>query len=253
VSAFYSEDLAYVHDSGFSRLSECAGAQVLAALDAVGIKAGLIVDLGCGSGVWAAMACAAGFSVLGVDVSGPMLRLARSAAPSADFRLASLYETEIPQCVAVTAFGEALNYNSPDTPTRSILGDLFGRVASGLAAGGLFVFDVLIQSDGPPLQYRSWSTGQDYAVLVDVRESADERALHRDITLFRKIGEGYRRSEEHHTLSVFDDRVVRWLLSSAGFATHSATRYGDYALGDRRTAFFARKTACSEPGSTTRI
>lgn len=242
MGSFYCEDLAYIHDSGFAKLSGCAGAQVLTALDAAGIKSGLIVDLGCGSGVWAAMACSAGFSVLGIDVSEPMLRLARSAAPSADFRLASLHKTEIPHCVAVTAFGEALCYGSPEAPTPSMLGDLFGRVASGLAGGGLFVFDVLVRSDGPPLRYSSWSTGPDYAVLVDVCENADECALHRDITLFREIGARYRRSEEHHVLSIFDARGVLSLLSSAGFETESSAGYGDYKLGDRRTAFFARTT-----------
>ena len=239
----YCEDLAYIHDAGFSELSKCAGAQVLRALDAAGIRSGLVVDLGCGSGVWAAMASEAGFSVLGIDISAPMLRLARSAAPAADFRLSSLYKTEIPQCVAVTALGEALNYGSPDAPTVSMLGALFGRISYGLVGGGLLVFDLLVQSDGLPMQYRTWSAGPDYAVLIDVCERADEVVLHRDITSFRKIGEGYRRSVEHHVLSIFDARVVLSLLSSAGFETDSATHYGVYKLSDRRTAFFARKTA----------
>ncbi len=241
MSSFYDEDLAYIHDAGYSELSRNAGSQVLARLNSMGIGSGLIVDLGCGSGTWAAMACRAGFSVLGIDVSESMLNLARSAAPAAVFRLSSLYDAEIPQCVAVTAFGEALNYGTPDTPTPAMLDDLVGRVNASLDEGGLFVFDVLVQSDGPPMRYRTWNAGSDYAALVDVRESVNERVVRRDITLFRKVGEVYSRSQEHHALSVFDARLTRSQLTSAGFETESTSGYGDHDLGDRRTVFVARK------------
>jgi SAM-dependent methyltransferase len=241
VSSFYAEDLAHIHDAGFSELSRRAGAQVLTELAAAGIRSGLIVDLGCGSGAWSAMAVGAGFSVLGIDVSEAMLRLSRSAAPGANFVLASLYSAAIPPCVAVTAFGEALNYGLPDPPARFMLEELVRRVSAALAGGGLFVFDVLVKSDGLPMRYRSWSAGPDYAVLIDVSEQTDQSVLCREITLFRKIGESYRRSQEQHTLRVFDAGLLQSFLLSAGFEVDSATRYGEYGLEDRRRAFITRK------------
>jgi len=243
LSTFYGEDLAYIHDAGFTDLSRHAGLQVLAALAAGGIHGGLIVDLGCGSGTWAAMASAAGYGFLGIDVSEEMLRRARSAAPSAEFRLASLYSAEIPGCVAVTAFGEVLNYGTPAPPAPGMLESLIRRVSSALADGGLLVFDLLVGSDGPPMSYRSWRSASDFAVLVDVEEQADERILLRDITLFRKVDDLYRRTREQHLLSVFDAGSVQFFLSSAGFAVECATHYGDYRVGDRRTVYFARKRA----------
>lgn len=240
--AFYADDLAYIHATGFTELSEHAGRQVLAALHAVGTSSGLIVDLGCGSGFWAAMACSAGFQVLGIDVSEAMLRLARSAAPRGNFVRASLYEVDLPRCAAVTAFGEALNYGTPDLPDTARLQLLFRRIFSGLSAGGMFVFDLLVSSDDePPFSYRTWNATPQYAVLVEAREDTQEFILRRDIVVFRKAGESFHRSDECHRLRVFHAPVVQSLLSSAGFTTDRRTHYGQWRLAARRTAFFARK------------
>ncbi|MEW5927683.1 MAG: hypothetical protein AB1941_09365 [Gemmatimonadota bacterium] len=49
----YREDLASVHHVGFGDFAEGAAPGVLALLRQAGIREGLVVDLGCGSGVWA--------------------------------------------------------------------------------------------------------------------------------------------------------------------------------------------------------
>src|SRR5215218_7480954 len=103
---FYGPDLAHVHDVAFGDWARDAAPFVLARLREAGIEDGLVVDLGCGSGIWAA-------GVLGVDGSAEMLALARSRAPGARLRRGSLHEVELPPCVAVTAVGECVNYGGP--------------------------------------------------------------------------------------------------------------------------------------------
>src|SRR5215469_14060460 len=108
--AGYTEDLAYIHDTGYGDFARTAAPALLESLRARGITSGLVVDLGCGSGIWAQALVAAGYDVLGIDISPAMIRLARRKAPGAKFRTASLLSAELPPCAAVTAIGECVNY-----------------------------------------------------------------------------------------------------------------------------------------------
>src|SRR5262245_26473393 len=65
----YREDLAYIHDVGFSAFALQAAPGLLALLRRGGVTQGLVVDLGCGTGLWAAELLRAGYQVLGVDVA----------------------------------------------------------------------------------------------------------------------------------------------------------------------------------------
>ena len=49
----YDTDLAYVHDQGFGGFARASAPGLLTLLHDAGIRDGRIVDLGCGSGVWA--------------------------------------------------------------------------------------------------------------------------------------------------------------------------------------------------------
>src|SRR5689334_16023148 len=108
--AGYSEDLAYIHDAGYGDFARGAAPAALKTLRARGIATGLVVDLGCGSGIWAQALLAAGYDVLGIDISPTMIRLARRKAPGARFLTGSLFSMSLPACAAVTAMGECVNY-----------------------------------------------------------------------------------------------------------------------------------------------
>jgi 2-polyprenyl-3-methyl-5-hydroxy-6-metoxy-1,4-benzoquinol methylase len=51
-----------------------------------------ILDVGCGSGEFPALAAAAGYEAVGIDVSGPSIRVARELHPAADFRVGDAAE-----------------------------------------------------------------------------------------------------------------------------------------------------------------
>jgi SAM-dependent methyltransferase len=249
MEGFYSEDLAYVHHTGHAGFVQGAAPGILARLRTAGITGGRVVDLGCGSGRWAAMLAEQGYPVFGVDRSESMIRIARSVAPAAAFACASLYEVALPPCSAVTAMGEALNYVSEDQTHEPALSALFQKVAQALRPGGMFLFDILVRGGEEPMRYRSWYAGNDWAALVDVDEDRDASRMVRDITVFRKEGSRYRRSCERHVVRVLDSGRVREDLGKAGFTVDCGPRYGDFALADRRIAFFARRPeSSSEPG-----
>src|SRR5437867_4220617 len=118
----YREDLAYIHDVGFGNFARRAAPGLLQILRTLGTVEGPVVDLGCGSGIWARALGNAGYDVLGVDQSADMLAIARQRAPNAEFCQASFLRTDLPRCAAVTAIGECFNYLFDGHNTKRGLG-----------------------------------------------------------------------------------------------------------------------------------
>jgi SAM-dependent methyltransferase len=236
----YQDDIACIHHVGFGDFSRRAAPGLIRLIHQAGIRRGVLVDLGCGSGLWASAAGRAGFSVIGVDQSAAMIRLAKRVAPAAKFNRVSLYDFKLPPCDAVTAIGEGLNYIEPGTSRGMSLKRLFTRVNQALRPGGVFIFDI-VASEGRPLESRNWHAGHDWAVLTEVEERRKENRLIRRIVTFRKIGSNWRRGEETHRLRLFECREVERALQGAGFSVRQTRRYGAMALLPRRRAFIARK------------
>src|SRR5882757_1954445 len=65
----YRDDLAHIHDAGFGGFARAAAPVLVEALKAGGIDQGLVIDLGCGSGILSRAIYQAGYDVLGVDIS----------------------------------------------------------------------------------------------------------------------------------------------------------------------------------------
>jgi predicted TPR repeat methyltransferase len=156
-SPHYGDDLAYIHDVGFGGFAAGAAPGVLETLRRNGIHEGVVVDLGCGSGIWAKHLTEAGYRVVGVDLSPAMIRLAQQRAPDAQFHVASFLSFELPRCRAVTALGEVLCYLFDRSNNRKALAGLFQRAAGALESGGLMIFDVAevgLDRGRPPVRGR---------------------------------------------------------------------------------------------------
>src|SRR5262249_38073721 len=104
----YGDDLAYIHDTGFGDLARNAAPFLVDVLRRRGVQKGLVIDLGCGSGLLARGLSESGYDVLGIDISAAMIALARERVPDGRFLLDSLLIAELPTCVAVAAVGEGL-------------------------------------------------------------------------------------------------------------------------------------------------
>jgi SAM-dependent methyltransferase len=222
--SLYARDLAYVHDAGFGDFARDAGPGLLRLLAGAGLREGLVVDLGCGSGIWAEALTAHGFEVLGLDVSEAMLEIARARAPKARFDRGSAFDAELPRCVAVTAIGECLGYLPASGPEPSLPG-LFGRVRERLEPGGLLVFD-LAGAGREPRPRRTWHAGRDWVLCLDASEDPAGRELVRRITVFRETGGRWRRSDESHRLRLHEPAEVLEELVAAGFEARRLRGYG---------------------------
>lgn len=233
----YGEDLAYVHHVGFGRVATNAAPGVVSALRRAGCVGGLVVDLGCGSGLLAKLLLRARYAVLGIDRSTAMITLARKVAPRAAFVCRSVHDCALPPCEAVVSIGEGFNYLPAGAGRPPSIDSLFRRIARALRPGGLLIFDVIVTEGAGPLSYRSWQAGTDWAVLMDVREDVRRRRIRRDITTFRRIGSTYRRSYETHIVRVFSVQEVRLALERAGFMVTMSRQYGRVRVADRRRVF----------------
>jgi SAM-dependent methyltransferase len=242
---FYARDLAHVHDAGFGDFARDAAPGLLRRLRRVGIRDGLVVDLGCGSGIWARALLDAGYDVLGVDVSADLLALARARAPGARFVRGSAYDVDLPPCAVVTALGEVLNYGAPPR----VLPRVFRRVHAALRPGGLFVFDLAGPGRASARPRRTWQEGDGWMVCVQASEDRRRRELTRKITVFRRSGRLWRRSDEVHRLRLFDRETVLTDLTAAGF---TAEALGGYGQRPRFPAGWAGFAATPQPAPRAR-
>ncbi|MFL6213686.1 MAG: class I SAM-dependent DNA methyltransferase [Blastocatellia bacterium] len=247
---YYQDDLAFIHDVGYGEFARKAAPGILDIFARRRIRDGLVVDLGCGSGLWAGQLIERGYTVLGIDISEAMIRLARQRAPQAEFRVASIFQADIPPCRAVTSLGECISYLFDTTNNNRALRQLFRRVYNALAPGGVFVFDVMEMTGiGRETTTRTFAEGDGWMTVVETQEDRDR--LTRRITTFRKVGDLYRRADETHRVRLYDAATIAAELRRVGFRVRITRRYGDYALMKSRVAFIARRSGGSrqEAGS----
>jgi SAM-dependent methyltransferase len=244
VTGWYGEDLAYIHDVGHADFALDSATGILEVLDRKGINDGLVVDLGCGTGLLARQLIDTGYGVFGIDISEAMVELARRRTPEAEFRVGSLFEVDLPPCAAVTAISEVLNYLFDAENEREGLGRLFRHVHDALVPGGDFVFDVLGPGQVQPgTRKRGFGVGEDWAVLSELEEDLERGTMARRIVSFRKVGGHYRRDEEVHRVRLYDPSELSVELERAGFQVRTMRSYGDLPLSDGHTAFVAHKPA----------
>jgi SAM-dependent methyltransferase len=224
----YGPDLAHIHDVGWGDFARRATPGLLAMLRRGGIAEGLVVDLGCGSGIWARALVDEGFDVLGVDISAAMLEIARERVPEGTFVQASLFDVGLPPCAAITSIGECAGYAFDPSSGREALAALLTRAHAALAPGGMLIFDLAEPGREPPREHprRDWHEGDGWTLCLEAWEDPEHGRLVRDISVFRRAGDFYRRSDERHEIVLHAREHVLGELEAAGFAAQALDGYG---------------------------
>lgn len=212
----YGDDLAFIQAHGYAGYARSASPWLIGQLRSLDRTPLRVIDIGCGAGVTTGAFLGEGFSVLAIEPSEPLARYARKAFPGADIHIGSVYDTGLPGCDAIVAIGEPLTYHpDPDAAEQRLLA-FFAAAREALAQGGLLIFD-FISSEGADLSSRSWSSGADWALLLETVEDQSRHMLIRDIVTFRRVGALFRRGKERHVVRLLRDSWVRDALVSAGF------------------------------------
>jgi SAM-dependent methyltransferase len=237
----YDRDLAYIHDTGFTGFVRKAAPGLLNLLRQNRVAGGLVVDAGCGSGVWARELTERGYQVLGIDISADMIRLARKQAPAAKFRVGSFLSAALPACDAITSIGECVNYAFDRTSGKAALAKYFGRVYKALRPGGVFIFDIVEPGVTDGTLPRRFAEGPDWAILLEAREDRRRKTLTRRIVSFRRVGKLHRRIKETHLLHLYTGAELLAELTRAGFEARLLRGYGRFRFAPGHAGLLARK------------
>ena len=214
---YYRRDLAYVHDRGFGfHAADCAPG-IGRLLEPVRRRDGVVLEIGCGSGLLTEHLVAAGHRVIATDASPAMLDLARAAVPTAqEFRRLVLPDDPVPTVDAIVGIGHALNYLPDAAAVRRGL----ARLAAALLPGGLIALDLCDLEWGTARRgaVAQGRVGDDWAIVTRFSQPSPDR-FDRDLTSFVRDADGrYRRDDEHHRNVLLDTATVPALLQE-----HSVT------------------------------
>ena len=226
--AEYRQDLALVHHLGFGFHAAACAPGIIERLERVRRRDGLVLEIGCGSGLLTKELVAAGHRVVATDASPAMLELARATAPGAEeIRLLVLPDDPLPEADAVVGCGHALNYLPDlDTVHRAL-----EAIARALRPGGLLALDLCDLEWG---RARSdldsqGRVGDDWAIITRFSVPAPDRFV-RDMTTFVRRDGGWARDDEHHENVLVDTEEAAERLAAWGVTARVGHAFGREVL-----------------------
>jgi SAM-dependent methyltransferase len=238
---YYRDDLALVHHLGFGFHADACASGILNLLKPVRARDGLVVEIGCGSGLLTAHLVDAGLRVIATDASDAMLHLARSTAPGAiEIRRVTLPSDPIPLADAIVGVGHALNYLDEESQVNEAL----VAIAESLRPGGLMAIDLCdlkwgaVRANEPP---KVWRT-KDWVLMTEFSLPEPNRFLRFMTTFVRNDDGSWRRDDERHDNVLIDTSKVPELLSRHGVNATTSESFGDTQLPEGLVAVIGRKT-----------
>jgi SAM-dependent methyltransferase len=204
---YYGRDLAYVFDQGYGFHADACAPGLLGLLEPVRARQGLVLEIGCGSGLLTKRLVDAGHRVMATDASPAMLELTRAAVAGAeDIRTLVLPDDPIPKADAIVGIGHALNYLADAAAVHRGLAAL----ADALLPGGLLAVDLCDLEWGTARQgaMAQGRIDDDWAIITRFNQPTPER-FDRDLTTFVRRPDGsYRREDEHHENVLIDTTLL---------------------------------------------
>ena len=139
MSPYYRADLARVHHLGYGFHADRCAPAILGLLEPVRDNDGLVLELGCGSGLLTRYLLDAGHRVIATDASPAMLELAGEVARGAqEIRRLVLPDDPLPDCDAIVSIGHVLSY----LPDEASVVRALVAAADALRPGGILAIDL---------------------------------------------------------------------------------------------------------------
>lgn len=194
------------------------------------VRQGALLELACGTGTVALAMAERGWRVYGVDASAQMLAEARRKAEQAppmsgsvlwlqqDMRQVTLDE---PVSLA-TCLYDSLNYML----TSEDLLAVFKHVLNALEPGGLFVFDMntVWAFENYCNDQAYVSDGEEFTVIMQTSYDWVKKRAHFHVIIFRREGDLYRKTVEHHIEQAYPPEYISTLLTDVGFQVEGVYR-----------------------------
>jgi SAM-dependent methyltransferase len=239
---YYRADLALIHHQGFAFHAEDCAPGILSLLESVRSRHGLVVELGCGSGLLTKHLVDAGHRVIATDASPPMLDIAREYAGAVqEIRRLTLPDDPIPHADAIVSVGHVVNYLADaDAIERALV-----AMAEALQPGGLLAIDLCDLSYGEARSAPStggW-VADDWAIITERSVPSSDRFV-RQMAIFMKNEDGsWRRDDERHDNVLIDTSSVPELLSRHGVRADVGQAFGSERLPEGLRTLIGRREA----------
>jgi SAM-dependent methyltransferase len=242
IDSYYRPDLALVHHLGFGFHADKCAPGILALLEPLLEPGGLVLELGCGSGLLTRHLVDAGHRVVATDASPAMLELARETAPGAEeIRLLVLPDDDLPECDAVVSIGHVLSY----LPAEAALDRALLAAGRALRPGGVLTLDLCDLSWGEARRGApNYSRVEDEWAIVTRFDVPDPGRFVREISTFLRNDDGtWRRDDERHDNVLVDTSRVPALLSTVGVEAEVRPSFGSEELPEGLVAVCGRRRA----------
>jgi SAM-dependent methyltransferase len=222
---YYRADLARVHHLGFALHADACAPGIVERLAPVRERNGLVVEIGCGSGLLTRHLIDAGLRVIATDASPAMLDLACVVVPDAEqIRRLTLPEDPIPRADAIVGVGHALNY----LPSKRAIEQALVAMAEALRPGGILTIDLCdlawarARMDASS---RGW-VGEDWALVTEFSVPEPDRFV-RQMAIFTRSDDGtWRRDDERHDNVMVETAEVPALLAEHGVEATVGSAFG---------------------------
>jgi SAM-dependent methyltransferase len=229
VDPYYRENLALVHHQGFSNHAAACAPGILDLLKPVLAAGGLVLELGCGSGLLTRELVAAGHRVVATDASPAMLELAAQTVPQgAVIQRLTLPDDPIPEADAIVSVGHALNY----LPDEDSLDRALTAIAGALRPRGVLALDLCDLAWGAArMNAPNFSrVTDDWAIITEFSVPAPNRFV-RQMAVFARAADGsWRRDDERHDNVLVDTSLIPARLARQGVNAQVRASFGTEQL-----------------------
>jgi SAM-dependent methyltransferase len=222
---YYRADLALIHHRGFGFHADGCAPGILRLLEPVRERDGLVVELGCGSGLLTRHLVDAGHRVIATDASPAMLELAGEVVPEAEeIRRLVLPDDPIPPADAIVSVGHVLSYlPDADAIERALVAS-----ARALLPGGVLAIDLCdleyARARAEPANI-GW-VDDDWALVTKTSVPEPDRFVREMATFVRTNDGSWRRDDERHDNVMFDTARVPALLAEHGVEATVGRSFG---------------------------
>jgi SAM-dependent methyltransferase len=240
MGTYYRADLALIHHLGFGFHADDCAPGILGLLVPVRDANGLVVELGCGSGLLTKYLVDAGHRVLATDASPAMLDIARAYAPGvAEIRQVVLPDDPIPEADAIVSIGHVLSY----LPDEGSIERALVAIAEALRPGGLVAIDLCdlsyaaARSEPATMAWKH----DEWALITETSVPTPDRFVREMATFLPNPDGSWRRDDERHDNVMIDIAIVPSLLSSHGVDAVVGRSFGDEQLPTGLDTIIGRK------------
>ena len=237
---YYRADLALVHHLGFAFHAEGCAPGILDLLEPIGAANGLVVELGCGSGLLTKYLVDAGLRVIATDASPAMLEIAADYSSGAEeIRQVVLPDDPIPGADAIVSIGHVLSYLPDEDAIRRAL----VAIAGALRPGGLVAIDLCdvayaaARSEPATMAWKH----EDWALITETSSPTPARFV-REMAVFMPNPDGsWRRDDERHDNVMIETSGVPALMAAHGVDVTVGAAFGDEQLPTGLHTIIGRK------------